>query len=158
MQDRFGRRRAQGWLRAGAFVVVALLSMGAEGADDAKEEVAPSGTIEIKQYQAAFIASGQVGGGTLSYEGTEYEFSIGGLGIGGIGVSSIDATGEVYHLDDVSKFAGVYGQARAGIVVTDKSAGGLWLKNPNGVYIRLEAKRDGVMLALGADGIYIKMK
>lgn len=122
------------------------------------EEEAPSGTVKIKQYQAAFIGSGMLGGGTLSFQGGEHEFSIGGLGIGGFGVSSIEATGEVYHLKNLYDFPGAYGQARAGLVVADKSAGSLWLKNPNGVYIRLAAKREGVMLALGADGIYIDLK
>ncbi len=106
----------------------------------------------------AFIGSGSLGGGTLRFGGKEHEFSIGGLGIGGFGVSSIDASGEVYHLEKLEDFAGAYGQARAGLVVADKSKGSLWLRNTNGVYIRVSAEREGVMLALGADGVYIDLK
>jgi len=62
----------------------------------------------------AFIGSGSLGGGTLSFQGKEHDFSIGGLGIGGIGVSSIDATGEVYHLDKLEDFPGAYAQAHHG--------------------------------------------
>ena len=32
----------------------------------------------------------------------------------------------------------------------------MWLQNPNGVYLRLKAKRRGLALSLGADGMLIK--
>ena len=38
------------------------------------------------------------------------------------------------------------------------SAGELWLENPNGVYIHLKAKRTGLALSLGADGVFIALK
>ena len=44
------------------------------------------------------------------------------------------------------------------MVAADKSKGSLWLRNTNGVYIRVSAKREGLMLALGADGVYIDLK
>ncbi len=115
-----------------------------------------SGTVTIEQVQVAWIFSGNVGGGTLRYGGKTYPFSIGGLGVGGFGVSKIEATGEVYNLKRLNDFDGAYGQARAGIVVADMSKGSLWLENPQGVYIRLTAKRKGIALALGLDAIYIK--
>ncbi len=102
------------------------------------------------------MLSGNVGGGKLHYKGRTYPFSIGGLGVGGIGISTIDATGEVYDLKRLTDFDGAYGQARTGIVLGDKSAGSLWLENTEGVYIRLTAKRKGIALSLGVDGIYIK--
>ena len=115
-----------------------------------------SGTLTINQVQVAWIFSGNVGGGTLRYGGNTYPFSIGGLGVGGFGISKIEATGEVYNLRRLSDFDGAYGQARAGIVVADMSKGSLWLENPQGVYIRLTAKRKGIALSLGLDAIYIK--
>ncbi len=45
-----------------------------------------SGTVNIEQVQVAF-GSGNVGSGTLHYEGSNYRFSVGGLGVGGFGVS-----------------------------------------------------------------------
>ena len=118
----------------------------------------PSGTVEIDEVQVAFIVSGNLGGGTLHFKGKSYRFQIGGLGVGGIGASSIKATGKVYDLNDVADFAGAYGQARAGAVVGDTSTGQLWLQNPDGVVMSLMAKREGVMLALGADAIVVKME
>ncbi len=152
MQEKRLRSGPQRWLYAGAILALAFPMLGAG------DEVAPSGTIEIDQYQVAFIGSGMLGGGTLRFEGEQHKFSIGGLGIGGIGVSSIDATGEVFHLKKLSDFAGAYGQTRAGLAFADKSVGSLWLKNTHGVYIRLAARRKGVMLALGADGLYVDLK
>lgn len=117
-----------------------------------------SGTIEIDQVQVAFLFSGNLGGGKLHYGGKTYDFRIGGLGIGGIGASSIDAFGEVYNLNKLEDFEGGYGQARYGIAVVEKSSGELWLENPAGVYIRVEAKRKGLALSLGADAVYIGLK
>ena len=136
-----------------AFAVIAL-QHGAAFAQSKRPQ--QSGTITIKQLQVAFMLSGNVGGGKLHYKGKTYPFSIGGLGVGGIGISKIEATGEVYDLKRLADFDGGYGQARTGIVLGDKSAGSLWLENSEGVYIRLSAKRKGIALSLGVDGIYIK--
>ena len=140
----------------GVIVVIVGLILGqaALAADKA-----PSGTVEIDEVQVAFLVSGNLGGGTLHFKGKSYRFQIGGLGVGGIGASSIEATGEVYDLNDVADFAGAYGQARSGAVVGDTiMEGHLWLENPDGVVMSLAAKREGVMLSLGADAIVIKME
>ncbi len=138
-----------------AMAVVAVVALQHGSAFAQSSKLTQSGTVTIDQVQVAFIFSGNVGGGKLHYNGKTYPFSIGGLGVGGFGVSSIDATGEVYNLKRLSDFAGAYGQARTGIVVGTLSAGTLWLENPQGVYLRLAAKRTGIALSLGLDGIYI---
>ena len=138
-----------------AMAVVAVIALQHGSAFAQSKRPQQSGTITIEQIQVAFIFSGNVGGGKLHYKGKTYPFSIGGLGVGGFGVSSIEATGEVYNLRRLSDFAGAYGQARIGIVVGTLSSGTLWLENPQGVYLRLAAKRKGIALSLGLDGIYI---
>jgi hypothetical protein len=139
-----------------ALVAFAVMSFQISTAFAQSKRPQQSGTITIDQIQVAFMFSGNVGGGNLHYKGKTYPFSIGGLGVGGIGISSIKATGEVYDLKRLADFDGAYGQARTGIVLGDKSAGSLWLENTEGVYIRLTAKRKGIALSLGVDGIYIK--
>lgn len=121
------------------------------------EQMKPSGTIYIRQVQIAWIGSGNLGGGTLQYNGRSWPFTIGGLGIGGFGISQITATGEVYNLKDIGQFQGAYVQARAGFAIGTVSAGELWLQNPNGVVLHLKAERIGIALSLGADAIYIRM-
>lgn len=122
------------------------------------QERVKTGTVEIEQVQVAFIGSGNVGGGTLNFQGKSYRFTVGGLGIGGFGVSKMQATGDVYNLKELRQFSGAYGQARYGAAAGDKSTGEMWLQNPNGVLISLRARRTGLALSLGADAVYIDFK
>ncbi|MGF1594703.1 MAG: hypothetical protein ACFCUW_15585 [Kiloniellaceae bacterium] len=137
-----------------AVIIMAGLQLGEAAAQSG--DLKQSGTLSVSQTQIAFIGSGNLGGGKLTYEGKTYSFKIGGLGIGGFGISTIEAYGEVYNLTDLKSFEGAYGQARTGIVVGDVSAGQLWLQSPSGVYIHLNTKREGLALSLGGDAIYIK--
>jgi len=118
----------------------------------------PLGTIDISQVQIAFIGSGNLGSGTLRYRGKSYPFSVGGLGVGGFGVSKMEAHGEVYDLKSLSDFSGAYGQARYGAVAGNASTGELWLQNDKGVSIHLKAKRKGLALSLGVDGVVMQLK
>ena len=118
----------------------------------------PSGTVTMHMFQGALLASGSGGDGSLNFQGRSYPFSIKGGGIGGIGASTIDATGEVYHLNNISQFPGNYVQGRVGFAVGDASAGDLWLQNDAGVVMRLKAQRSGLMLSLGGDVMVVSMK
>lgn len=118
----------------------------------------PTGTVSIRQLQVAFIASGEVGGGTLTYGGRRYGITVGGLGIGGIGASTVNASGTVYGLRRRSDFTGAYVQLRQGWAVGAAGKGMLWLRNDKGVTIRLATKRRGLQLSLGADGVLIGWK
>lgn len=117
-----------------------------------------AGTVEIEQVQVAFIGSGNIGGGTLNFQGKTHRFTIGGLGVGGFGVSKMQASGDVFNLKELRQFPGAYGQARYGIAAGDRSSGEMWLQNPNGVLISLRAKRTGLALSLGADAVFIDFK
>jgi hypothetical protein len=93
----------------------------------------------------------------LYFHGRSYPFKLGGLGIGGFGVSTLDATGSVYNLRRLQDFEGVYGQARIGWAAGEQGKGEMWLQNSNGVYIRLTARRQGLALSLGADGMVVRL-
>jgi hypothetical protein len=118
----------------------------------------PAGNVEISQVQVAFVVSGNLGSGRLQFRGRTYAFSIGGLGVGGFGINRFEAVGAVYGLDRVEQFPGVYGSLRTGIAVGDTGRGQLWLENANGVKIHLRARREGLGLSMGGDGIVIQMK
>jgi hypothetical protein len=151
-------RNGSGIGRRGALVGVAGLSVSCFAAAAVAQERTKAGTVEIEQVQIAFIGSANVGGGTLNFQGKSYRFTIGGLGVGGFGASRMQATGEVYNLKETKLFPGPYGQARYGVAAGDRSAGQLWMQNPNGVLISLRAKRTGLALSLGADAVYIDFK
>jgi hypothetical protein len=117
----------------------------------------PSGTVVINQGHAGFIVTAGFGGGILSYGGRAYRFKIGGLGVGGFGASHVQATGIVYDLKSVRDFPGPYVTIRAGAALGKRSIGRMWLRNPHGVTLKLDAKRRGLMLAAGGDAVVITM-
>ena len=152
-------RRSRLVLSALSGLTLCFLHLLLVGSNDVHAaDLKKSGTVRIQQTQIAFIASGNIGGGTLSFNGRTYRFKIGGLGLGGIGISKMTATGNVYNLADLAYFPGAYAQARYGAVIGDTSVGKLWLKNSNGVVIELKAEREGLALSLGGDAVYIDLK
>ncbi|HVI88570.1 MAG TPA: hypothetical protein VM659_09715 [Dongiaceae bacterium] len=132
---------------------MAIIFCATASADDLK----PSGTVEISQVQIAFIGSGNLGGGTLYYGGKSYPFTVGGLGIGGIGISKMEAVGTIYDMKRLADFPGAYVQGRYGYAVGEAGNGELWLKNANGVVLKLQTKRQGLALSLGGDAVYINL-
>lgn len=153
----------QGVREIGTRACQTLLIVGVTmAASQASAQPAPAprsvGRVSIDQAQLAFIGSAAVGGGTLFFRGRSYPFTINGLGIGGIGASKIKATGEVYQLARVSDLEGVYGQVRLGWALANQGDGRLWLQNDKGVVLRLRTKREGLMLAAGADAVRIQLR
>jgi hypothetical protein len=118
---------------------------------------APSGFVDMREVQIAYLGSAGGGKGTLTFQGQTYPFDIAGLGGGGVGISTIDASGEVYNLTDLARFPGAYDEARYGAVIGDASTGELGLENDDGVVMHLKARREGLMLSLGADVVDIRM-
>jgi hypothetical protein len=121
------------------------------------EGKAPSGTVDMREVQVAYMGNAGGGKGTLTFGGQMHRFIIAGLGVGGVGISELDAEGEVYSLADLAAFPGAYVQGQYGVVAGDDSAGDIWLKNERDVVMHLKAKREGLMLAVGADAIDIRM-
>jgi hypothetical protein len=131
-----------------------------------------SGYVRLTQEQVGYMGSGKVQGsegfvgfhrpeyldggrlnvgtGLLNYEGSKYAFGVRGLGAEGIEVAKIEAEGEAYGLERLQDFPGTYVRA------PQISAGGLWLKNRNGVTMHLVSKQ-GAVLILAGDAVVIKM-
>ena len=152
------RRRDCLMLLGGTAALAGCASGGGGMPPEQFEGMMPDGMVQMRQVQAAYIGSGSTGTGTLSFQGQTYPFSVSGLGVGGIGVSEIEAQGYVYHLRNVLQFPGTYGQARYGFAIGQTSGGDLMLQNPSGVIMRLRARREGLMLSLGADAMVITMQ
>jgi len=123
----------------------------------ADKELSPSGNIRIDDTQVSFIVGGSWGKGVLSYKGVDYEFKIKGLKVGAIGISKVSAVGNVYNMNDLSKFSGTYVAGQAGIALAG-GVGGTVLENQHKVYIRLRSTQQGVALNLGIDGLTIDIK
>jgi hypothetical protein len=111
----------------------------------------------MREVQVAYIGNAGGGSGILTYQGQTYPFRIVGLGVGGLGVSTVDAEGEVYDLTNLAEFPGAYAAGQYGAVVGTASVGDIWLKNERDVVLHLKAKREGLMLSVGADAIDIRL-
>ena len=117
----------------------------------------PVASIKIDDTQLGFIVGGSWGGGVLTYKGVDYAFKIKGLKVGTIGISKVSAVGNVYNMNDLSKFSGTYVAGQAGIAIAG-GVGGTILENQNKVVIRLSSTQKGVALNIGVDGITIELQ
>ena len=142
----------------GAMIGLAGCSQQTPSAYTKFEGMPPDGTVEMHEVQAAYIGNAGGGSGTLFYQGRAYPFSIAGLGVGGVGASTIDATGDVYNMPNLTQFAGAYAQGSTGFRYREYiSRGDLWLQNGSGVVMHLRAKREGLMLTFGGDVIEVSI-
>jgi hypothetical protein len=133
-------------------------SSAPESAPATFEGQPPSGYVDMREVQVAYIGNAGGGEGTLTYQGKSYPFKIAGLGVGGVGISTVDAQGEVYRLTDLAQFPGAYVAGQYGAVAGKESVGDIGLENSNTqVVMHLKAKREGLMLSVGADAVDIHM-
>jgi hypothetical protein len=136
-----------------AVALVAVCAASAAAAEGQK----PSGSVTIESRSIAAGIGVSWGDGKLSFQGKEYPFSIDGLTLVDFGISKASATGEVYNLTDLSKFAGTYVAAEAGFALAG-GMGGMVLRNQNGVVMHVHSTTRGARLQLGTSGLSIKLK
>jgi LysM repeat protein len=153
LETRFGKALIRGNITRFSVITLILLIASVASA----QEKIPSGTVEIDETQLAFIIGGDVGKGILHYRGVDFYFKTSGIKVGGIGITKISAVGEVYDLFDIDQFPGTYVTGNYGIALGG-GVGGLVLKNENGVYLRLRSTLEGVALAVGLEGMTIKLE
>src|SRR5258706_1799878 len=94
----------------------------------------PDATIELKEGSVAAGIGFTWGKGTLHYQGRSIPVTVKGLSVASIGAGSITASGDVYHLANLSDFDGNYTAVSAGAAL----AGGgsvAAMENSNGVVI-----------------------
>jgi hypothetical protein len=114
----------------------------------------PSGTVTMNQ---AFVSGVGAGGGVLAFRGRSYPFTLTGSLIGLGAISTLQASGEVYKLRDVSQFSGAWIQGTGSLAITTKANGELWLENRNGVVMRLSAAQAGLTFSQGRYELYIQL-
>lgn len=134
-----------------------LLFMASPTTARSAESAKPSGKVTIESKSIAAGIGVTWGDGKLMFKGKEYPFSIDGLTLVDFGIAKASATGEVYDLTDVSKFAGTYVAAEAGITLAG-GVGGMVLRNQNGVIMHIHSVSRGAKLQLGTSGLNIKLK
>src|SRR5215813_12317635 len=121
------------------------------------ESATPSGKVSIQSRSIAAGVGVTWGDGKLTFKGKDYAFSVNGLSVVDWGISRASASGDVYNLTDVSKFAGTYVAAEAGLTLAG-GAGGITMRNSDGVIINLRSTSRGASLTLGPSGLTITLK
>ena len=114
----------------------------------------PSGTVTMTQ---VFLSASGVGSGTLTFRGRTYPFTLIGSLIGPGAISTMQASGEVYKLHDVSQFSGPWIQGTGSLAITAKANGEIWLENRNGIIMRLNAAQAGLTFSQGRYELYIQL-
>jgi len=133
-----------------------VLAFAATGRAEAPQGE-PDATLKLSGGTVAVGVGYTWGGGVLTYKGKEYRFKINGLSTTAVGGSSIDATGKVYHLNNVQDFAGKY----AGVTTGAGMGGGIGfanMQNGSGVFIQLYGTGVGVLFQAGPSGITVAME
>lgn len=97
------------------------------------------------------------GSGILTYKGHEYLFKARGVSALGAGAEKVMGTAEVYHLNSLQDFNGVYGAAGIGGVVGREGGGTAVLKNDKGVEMRLHAEDKGLEINLALSGVNVTL-
>lgn len=120
----------------------------------------PDASVEIEEVRAGiFVFGGSIGGGRLHFQGEEYAFSVQGLEFGAVGISTIRANGEVFALRRLEDFPGSY--RRDVVPMPPGGEGGpttIWMRNGNGVQMRLRAVRGGGQLRIADAGLTVAFR
>ena len=114
----------------------------------------PSGYVTMTQ---AFVSGVGAGSGVFTFRGRSYPFTLTGSLIGLGAISTLQASGEVYKLRDVSQFSGPWIQGTGSLAITTRANGELWLENRNGVVMRLSAAQAGLSFSTGRYELYIQL-
>lgn len=139
-----------------AWLLVVPLLLSARTA--LSEDMTPSATIVIDETQIMWVVGGDIGGGTLQFQGESHKFKTDGLKLGGFGVHKVKLSGDVYELNNLDDFAGIYGVAEAGLTIGEASKGDTVMKNDKGVILHLKSAAQGLALDLGVEGMKITME
>ena len=158
------RQRRWSWLQFWRATSLAaslslMLTACGSGSPPTRSDVAEvPGAITLNNGPITDLPSAGGGKGTVYFHGKTYQFAIGGDGVDGSAVAIIETSGEVYHLDDIEQFAGVYRRANSALPVAGGSSSGLWLQNQHGTTLHLRTPPGGRMPDIGHDAVNIVLE
>jgi outer membrane immunogenic protein len=118
---------------------------------------APDGQLRLTGGAVAAGIGYVWGSGRLDFGGAAHPVKISGLSIVDVGAAKIDAHGKVYNLKQLSDFNGTYTTFAAGATIAG-GGGVAYLRNQNGVVIRLDSATEGLRFNLSASGVTLKVK
>jgi hypothetical protein len=141
------------WIVALSIAGVLALVAGRALAADKK----PDATVALSEGSVAAGIGWHWGSGSLTFQGQSHPFKIQGVSVGEVGVTRAEASGNVYNLEKLSDFDGVYVAASAG-AAAGEGAGVTSVRNARGVVINLKSDTQGVNLKIAAEGVKIDLE
>lgn len=145
---------------ASAFAAMSLLGAAAVLPQAAEAQAAaaaePDGQLSLTGGAVAVGVGYTWGSGQLEFGGAAHKVSVSGLSIVDVGAAKIDARGSVFHLTKLSDFNGVYTTFAAGATIAG-GGGVAYLRNQNGVVIRLDSTSEGLRFNLSTSGVTLKV-
>jgi hypothetical protein len=119
---------------------------------------ADTGTLHVLFSKAGVIAAIGNGTGVLTYHGKRYPFEVSGASFGAtLELSVNELVGAALNLRNAGDLAGIYTASGAGGAL-GAGAGGVRLRNPNGVVLLLQEPKLGVGLSASLARVTIAMK
>jgi hypothetical protein len=115
------------------------------------------GSVELSGGAVAAGIGYTWGDGSLTFNNRKHSFGISGVSIVDVGASKYAASGNVYHLKELSDFEGNYVAVSAGVTIAG-GADAVYLRNQNGVVLKLVATEIGLRFNLAASGVDIALK
>jgi len=146
-----------------ATVFVSAAAASADGASSSSPPVTegaiPSAYVWLSGGSIAAGIGYTWGHGTLYYskDQKQYKFKLSGVSVADVGGAGISAEGEVYNLTSPADFSGDYSAVTAGATVIEGGSVA-YLKNQNGVVIKLHSQTGGLRFNLSANGMHIRLR
>ena len=94
---------------------------------------------------------------SLTFRGRSYPFTLTGSLIGLGAISTLQASGEVYKLRDVSQFSGAWIQGTGSLAITTKANGELCSRIETALSCGLSAAQAGLTFSEGRYELYIQV-
>lgn len=117
----------------------------------------PSGTLTFEVKSLKLLVGGSWGKGTLDYQGKSYPLKVVAITAGGVGYRSIKGTGEVYNLNNLNDFEGIYQGGVAGATIAKKGGGITTLENTKRVVLQAKVTdSSGAQLSISLSGVEIE--
>ncbi len=135
-----------------SLAAVALLALS-PGASLAQSDQ-PDATVDFSGGSVAAGIGFSWGSGTLHFKGMDYPFSVKGLSVADVGASSVQTSGNVYHLTKVEDFPGNYTAITAGVTIAGGGSGTA-MRNQNGVVMQVSSTNKGLQFTLAPSGISV---
>lgn len=137
--------------------VIALLAvLGVAGLSTPSR--AETGQVAVVFTKGGFVLGVGGGEGVLILRGKRYPFTVSGMSVGfTIGASTSKLVGRALNLRGPESIEGSYGAIGAGGAVA-AGAGGVQLRNNNGVILQLSGPRLGAEVSAAVGGVTIRLR